>query len=166
MAKQDAPSGDAGRAMSPRAAIGTGALVAAVGIAILALSVWAPGDKFQAPRWVVAAIGGAFVFFGGWTAIVYAMGYDPKRGDETLPPPLVQLAFFAPGLTLFAVPFHWVAFGPGPRAFSGGVSLPFVTISRGTGELSGRIWFGIGAILIDLLIVGVSIKLIRRAATD
>jgi hypothetical protein len=152
--------------MSARAAIVLGAIVAAVGLGILALSVWAPGEKFNAPRWVVAAIGGAFVFFGSWTAIIYAMGYDPKRGDETLPPPLVQLAFFAPGLTLFAVPFHWVAFGPGSRAFSGSMSLPFLTISRRSGELSGRIWFGVFAVLIDLMILGVCVKLIRKAARE
>jgi hypothetical protein len=152
--------------MSARAAIVLGAIVAAVGLAILAASVWAPDQKFQAPRWVVASIGGAFVFFGGWTAIIYALGYDPKRGDETLPPPLVQLAFFAPGLIMFALPFHWVAFGPGPRAFSGSVSLPFLTISRRSGEISGRIWFGVFAVLIDLMILGVCVKLIRKAARD
>lgn len=152
--------------MSARAAIVLGAIIAVVGLGILAASAWAPAEKFNAPRWVVASIGGAFVLFGSWTAIVYAMGYDPKRGDETLPPPLVQLAFFAPGLALFALPFHWVAFGPGPRAFSGGVSLPFVTISRRSGELSGRIWFGVFAVLVDLAIVGICVKLIRKAANS
>jgi hypothetical protein len=133
---------------------------------VLALAFWAPGEKFNAPRWVIAAIGGAFVFFGGWTAIVYALGYDPRRSEETLPPPLVQLAFFAPGLTLFALPFHWVAFGPGPRAFSGSISLPFIAGSQRSGEMSGRIMFGIGAVLIDLMILGICVKLIRQAARE
>jgi xanthine/uracil permease len=159
------PSPD-GREMSRRAAIVLGALVAAVGLGVLALAFWAPGEKFHAPRWVVAACGGAFVFFGGWTAVVYALGYDPRRSEETLPPPLVQLAFFAPGLAMFALPFHWVAFGPGPRAFSGSFSLPFVMVSRRSGELSGRILFGIGAVLIDLIILGICVKLIRKAARE
>jgi xanthine/uracil permease len=152
--------------MSRRAAIVVGTVVAAVGLVIVALSMWAPDEKFNAPRWVVAACGGAFVFFGGWTAIIYALGFDPKRSEETLPPPLVQLAFFAPGLALFALPFHWVAFGPGPRAFSGGLSLPFVSISQRSGETSGRILFGIGAVLVDLMIVGICVRLVRKAARD
>jgi hypothetical protein len=152
--------------MSPRAAIAFGALIAAVGLAIVAAATWMPAAKLTSPRWVIAAIGGAFVFFGSWTAVVYAAGYDPKRGDETLPPPLVQLAFFAPGLTLFALPFHWVAFGSGPRTFSGSVSLPVLSVSRRSGELSGRIWFGVFAVLIDLLVVSVCVKLIRKAAKE
>lgn len=152
--------------MSRRTAIVLGAVVAAVGFGVLALSVWAPDEKFHAPRWVVAACGGAFVFFGGWTAVVYALGYDPRRSEETLPPPLVQLAFFAPGLAMFALPFHWVAFGPGPRAFSGSFSLPFVMVSQRSGEMSGRIMFGIGAVLIDLMILGICVKLIRKAARE
>ena len=159
------PSPD-GREMSRRAAIVLGALVAAVGLGVLALAFWGSGEKFHAPRWVIAACGGAFVFFGGWTAVVYALGYDPRRSEETLPPPLVQLAFFAPGLAMFALPFHWVAFGPGPRAFSGSFSLPFVTVSQRSGEMSGRILFGIGAVLIDLMILGICVKLIRRAARE
>ena len=159
------PSPD-GREMSRRAAIVLGALVVAVGLGVLALAFWGSGEKFHAPRWVIAACGGAFVFFGGWTAVVYALGYDPRRSEETLPPPLVQLAFFAPGLAMFALPFHWVAFGPGPRAFSGSFSLPFVTVSQRSGEMSGRILFGIGAVLIDLMILGICVKLIRRAARE
>lgn len=162
----EAPEPPDGREMSRRAAIVLGALVAAVGLGIVAVSMWAPGEKFNAPRWVVAAAGGAFVFFGSWTAIVYALGYDPRRSDETLPPPLVQLAFFAPGLTLFVLPFHWVAFGPGPRAFSGSLSLPFVSASQRSGETSGRILFGVGAVLVDLMILGVCVRLIRRAARE
>jgi hypothetical protein len=154
------------REMSRRGAIIMGAVVAAVGIAIIALAAWAPGEKFHAPRWVVAGAGGAFLFFGSYLAVIYALGFDPKRSEETLPPPLVQLAFFVPGLTLFALPFHWVAFGPGPRAFSGSISLPFVTVSQRSSELSGRIMFGIGAVLTDLLIVGVTIRLLRKAAAE
>ncbi|HEX4440743.1 MAG TPA: hypothetical protein VH854_11775 [Thermoanaerobaculia bacterium] len=152
--------------MSPRGAIAFGCFLSAVGLSIIAASVWASSDKFQAPRWVVAGIGGAFVFFGSYLAVIYALGFDPARSDETLPPPIVQLAFFVPGLSLFALPFHWVAFGSGPRQFSGSVSLPFLSFSHGTGAVSGRIWFGAFAVLIDLLILGTAIKLVRKAAGD
>ena len=154
------------RQLSRRGAIAFGAVLSAVGLAIVAASMWAPGDKFHAPRWVVAAIGGAFLFFGSYTAVIYALGFDPARSEETLPPPIVQLAFFVPGLSLFALPFHWVAFGSGPRQFSGSVSLPFLSFSHGSGAVSGRIWFGVFAVLIDLMIVGTAIKLIRKAVSD
>jgi len=121
---------DGEREMSPRGAIIFGVLMAVVGIGIIAAGAWAPQKDVHAPRWVIEATGGAFLFFGSWTAVVYALGFDPKRSAETLPPPLVQLAFFVPGIVFLALPFHWVAFGPGPRAFSGSFSLPFLWISR------------------------------------
>ena len=157
---------DGEREISPRGAILLGLLVAAVGIAIIAAAAWAPQKDVHAPRWVAASAGGAFMLFGSWTAVVYALGYDPKRSAETLPPPLVQLAFFVPGIALLALPFHWVAFAPGPRAFSGSFSLPFLSISRRAGELSGRIAFGAGAVLMDLMIVAVAVRLLRRAAKE
>ena len=155
---------DGEREMSPRGAIVFGVLMAVVGIGIIAAGAWAPQKDVHAPRWVIAAAGGAFLFFGSWTAVVYALGYDPKRSAETLPPPLVQLAFFVPGIVFLALPFHWVAFGPGPRAFSGSFSLPFLWISRRSGELSGRIAFGIGAVVMDLIVVAITVTLLRRAA--
>jgi len=157
---------DGEREMSPRGAIVFGVLVAVVGIGIIAAGAWAPQKDVHAPRWVIAAAGGAFLFFGSWTAVVYALGYDPKRSAETLPPPVVQLAFFVPGIVFLALPFHWVAFGPGPRAFSGSFSLPFLAISRRSGELSGRIAFGIGAVLMDLVVVAIAVTLLRRAARE
>jgi len=155
---------DGEREMSPRGAIVFGVLMAVVGIGIIAAGAWAPQKDVHAPRWVIEATGGAFLFFGSWTAVVYALGFDPKRSAETLPPPVVQLAFFVPGIVFLALPFHWVAFGPGPRAFSGSFSLPFLWISRRSGELSGRVAFGIGAVVMDLIVVAITVTLLRRAA--
>src|SRR5215470_3932288 len=98
-----------------------GLLVAGVGLAILAAA-FASNRRFEAPRWVVGGLGGAFLFFGGYLAAIMAGGYDPLRPKETLPPPLVQLAWFVPGFLCFAAPFHWIAFWPGPRRFSSSVS--------------------------------------------
>jgi len=157
---------DGEREMSPRGAIILGVFVAAAGIGIVAAGVWSPQKDVHAPRWVIESAGGAFLFFGSWTAVVYALGYDPKRSDETLPPPLVQLAFFLPGVVCLAAPFHWIAFGPGPRAFSGSFSLPFLLISRRAGELSGRVAFGVGAVLMDLVAVAIAVTLLRRAVRE
>jgi hypothetical protein len=45
-----------------------------------------------------------------------------------------------------AAVFGWVAFGPGPRQFSSTPSLPFGTKRKQSGELSGRIAFGIATV--------------------
>ena len=153
---------DAERSLSPRATITVGILVAAAGAAIIAAALLVDGAEFHAPRWVVVSVGGAFLFCGAWLAYCYASGYDPKR-PETLPAPLLQLAFGLPGLVFFALPFHWIAFGPGPREFSGGLSFLFFSLRSRSGETAGRIAFGIGAALIDVIIIAFLVKLARRA---
>jgi drug/metabolite transporter (DMT)-like permease len=121
--------------------LGLGLVVA--GVAVILIAIFGSADKFHAPRWVAAAAGGAFLFLGGWTAAAYALGYDPARPQETLPSSLLQLLFFVPGLLLFGAPFHWIAFG------------------RGTVGLPGRIAFGLGAILIDGILVAAVVRLAR-----
>ncbi len=147
-------------------AILIGTIVALTGLAIVSAAIWGNADKFHAPRWVVGACGGAFLFFGGWTAAAYALGYDPQRPEETLPSPGVQLMAFVPGMLLFATPFHWIAFGPGPREFSATLSIPFLSTRTGSSGLSGRIAFGLGAILIDAILVATVIRLVRTGRQE
>jgi hypothetical protein len=49
--------------------------------------------------------------------------------------------------------FTWIAFGPGERHFSSTVVLPFMTHDGASGETSGRVVFGIAAVLIWLFLV-------------
>ncbi len=143
-----------------------GAVVALTGIAIVAVSIFGSAEKFHAPRWVIAACGGAFLLLGGWTAAMYARGYDESRPEAALPSPWVQLAVLVPSLILLAAPFHWVAFGPGPRQFSGGLSIPFLSIRTGSSDTLGRIWFGIFAVLFDVILVFATIRLVARIRRD
>ena len=152
----------ADRPLSRKASILVGVACAVMGTAIVLVSVFADSKGFQAPRWVVASAGGAFVFFGGWTAALYAMGYDPQRSEQTLPSPAVQLAVLIPGLALLAAPFHWVAFGQGPRQFSTSFGLPFLAVHRTSGSAGGRIAFGIAAILMDAVLVASAARLVRQ----
>jgi hypothetical protein len=151
------------REMSRGGAVALGAVVALVGIAIIAVGLFAPAGKFEAPRWVVMSAGGAFFLFGGWTAVLYAAGFDPKNPDATMPPPLVQLAVFLPAFLCLAAPFHWVAFGPGPRAFSTSVSLPFTSASRVSHGWTGRAAFGAGAILMDVMVVALVVSVVNKS---
>lgn len=148
--------------LSKNGSIFVGLVLALAGVGIILLSVYADSAKFHAPRWVVGSMGGAFLFFGAWTAAVYALGYDPQRSDETLPSPAVQLAVLIPGILLFAAPFHWIAFAPGPRQFSTTISIPFISVRQSGGGLGGRFMFGIGALLVDAILVAAVVRLVRQ----
>ena len=56
---------------------------------------------------------------------------------------------------------NWVAFGPGPRKFQGGIAIPFVAVSGPTGEWTGRAVFGIGAVLTDLFLLWIVARGLR-----
>lgn len=145
-------------------AIALGVALALTGLAIVAVAFLGKGEGFHAPRWVVACAGAAFLFFGGWTAALYATGYDPRRPTETLPGPGIQLVVLVPGLLFFAAPFHWIAFGRGARAFSSTLSLPFFAARGTASDTSGRVMFAIGCLLIDAIIVAVVLRLAREMA--
>ncbi len=147
--------------MSRAASVLVGAVVSLAGAAILALAVFGRPEKFSSPRWVVACAGAAFLVFGGWTAALFLRGYDASRPNENLPSPRIQLMVLIPGLLFFAAPFHWIAFGPGPRQFSSTVSIPFVSVRQGAAVSTGRILFGAGALLIDAILVAAAIRLLR-----
>ena len=155
--------------LSKRGATLLGLAVMSAGVAVVLASILAGPEKFHAPRWVVGSAGGAFLVFGAWTAAIYARGFDPKNPRETLPSPAVQLAVFIPGMLLFAAPFHWVAFGPGPRQFSTTLSIPFLSLRQTGNGLGGRIAFGVGALLADAILVAAIVRLtrqMREAQTD
>lgn len=54
-------------------------------------------------------------------------------------------------LTGFAALFDWIAFGPGERHFSGGLSIGPLSTSGSGSELTGRVVFGVAAASMSLL---------------
>jgi hypothetical protein len=106
-------------------AILIGTLMMVAGIGIFALGIAGREGSLNAPRWVVACAGGACFVFGLWIVTICSRGYDPRHPEVSPPPPALQRLFFIPGMLLFAAPFHWIAFGPGPRRFSTTFSIPF-----------------------------------------
>ncbi len=146
---------------SRTAAILVGTLVALTGVAIIGVAFFARPEGFGAPRWVVACAGSAFLFFGGWTAALYAFGYDPERPNETLSSARVQLIVLIPGMLFFAAPFLWIAFGRGPREFSSSFSMPFFAARHAASGLTGRVMFGIGSLLVDAILVAAVVRLAR-----
>ena len=144
--------------MSPRLAIVFGLLSAAVGVVIVLAGIGvlpvAAAPDVQGSPWVVVCAGLMFVFLGAAVIVGFAVA---GGADGDLPagtPFSVRLIQYLLGLGIvgsLAAIFTWIAFGPGERHFSSTVVLPFM--ARGaaaSGETSGRVTFGIAAVLIWL----------------
>ena len=105
-----------------------GSLFILVGAFIFLISIdviQVPDEDFNAPRWAVAAVGMAFALAGAMAAL---NGLKSGYGDHLI----FKWAYNAMLLMfmiLFAVPFHWVAFGSGERSFSSSTSVGIGIVS-------------------------------------
>jgi hypothetical protein len=152
--------------------VALGLVFIAMGVLLVLISVGVvPGAEksLEAPRWVGACAGLMFAFCGGAIIVGYAVagGAGPDGDLPAGTPRWVRLTQFLLGLGIIsslAAIATWIAFGPGPRAFS--VTLPFV--GRGPGdETVGRAVFGFGAVLMWLFLIVflvVSVRRLRRNA--
>ncbi len=126
----------------------------------------APGDA--TPAWVVFSIGLMFVLVGLDVIFDYAIERVVTGPDGNLPadaPPVVQAANYLLGfaiLGLMTAVFGWVAFGRGTRQFSTSISLPFVSTSARSSELTGRVMFGGFSILWALAFVACGVSGVKR----
>ncbi len=131
-----------------------GVFSAAMGFLIIAAAAdWVPinPESLHAPRWVLAAAGAVFVIGG---ALVLTSEIQESSRYRS---PWVEGLRFAGGgviITLFAAVANWIAFGPGERQFTTTISLPLITTVLGA-EGGGRLVFGCGAVLLDLLVLWV-----------
>ena len=114
-----------------------------------------PDSTFSAPRWIAGCAGLSFLLAGAAVALA-------RPGAA--PGSIAANPYFggAAGLVLVLI-LNWIAFGPGPRQFSGGIAIPFVSWSGPSSEWSGRAAFGIGAMIADLNIVWLLIRSVRGA---
>jgi len=112
-----------------------GGIASAVGLFIIAVSIWGDDAGFYAPRWVVGAAGGVFLLAG---LSIFAQDH-PRLSS-------VAVALL---LTSFGAVASWVSFGPGERQFSSTVSIPFISVTRSSSDILGRICFAPGAVLLD-----------------
>jgi hypothetical protein len=138
--------------LSPRAAVVLGAICVAAGLLIVLVAADViPTDpaRFQAPRWVVSAGGLMFVVAGVALATFSAPGAPEGAGQTT------WRSFLLGGtiVGLMAAILNWIAFGPGERRFGGGLAVPFVSVGGPASEWSGRVAFGIGAVLVNLFLL-------------
>jgi hypothetical protein len=151
MRKQDPPSPGT-VVLVGLVAVGAGLYFMLVGLGLVP----APG-KANAPYWLVFAAGLAFALGGLGVILPRAAGVEAKDGE--LPqnaPRWLQVAQYLLILTIFAcfgAIGTWIAVGPGPRTFTGTVPV---------GAIGGRIVFGIGAVIIWLILIKVAISGARR----
>ena len=130
----------------------------------------APEESFHAPHWVVGLGGLAFLIAGGilLEGQLFAwLGRDGRR-DEFRQAVFEVSRYWAGAtiVTIFALMFDWIAFGPGERQFSGSVGLPFFSVTTSAGQSIGRYVFGFCAILLNLLAVWVWAYGIRQLRRD
>jgi hypothetical protein len=114
-----------------------------------------PDSTFEAPRWLVGCAGLSFLLAGAAVALA-------RPGGP--PGTLAANPYFggAAGLVLVVI-LNWIAFGAGPRHFSGGISLPFVSWSSRPSDWVGRAAFGVAAVLADVIVTWPLVRSVRSA---
>ena len=123
----------------------------------------------NAPSWVIVGAGAVFFVAGLYTFALGAMdlrtpGYIERvsRGGEFNPAGWLVGAFI---VSIFFAISAWVAFGPGERAFSGGVGAGGVGVGGTVGERIGRIVFGVSAVTLGGISVWVWARGLRKLLT-
>jgi hypothetical protein len=139
-------------------AIAMGAFLVLVGLGVVPVN---PGSV-HGPFWIVSAAGIAFMLAGISVAVGAIHGVS-ETGD--LPKDTgwwMRLFYYAIGVIIaasLASIGSWVAFGPGPRTFSGtGLFL----LSPEASAMVGRIVFGFGAVLAWLCTIAIAVSGARK----
>ena len=112
----------------------------------------AEAESFDlAPRWI--AFSSILLFFN--TGIVVGLmdtGFNEYRETWWLSHLHGMAGLSIP--LLFVMILNWVAFGPGEREFSGGISIPFLSFNfERANQIIGRIFFGIPALFMDVVLL-------------
>jgi hypothetical protein len=125
-----------------------GGLIAGIGLQ------WIPYDpaKIHAPNWVLVVAGLMFISAG---FVMLCTTWNRYARLQTLFGLVIRV-----GLTLIC---HWVAFGAGERHFTSNTTFNGVKVdSRAVDEGNGRLVFGIGAIILDVVLAAMLVKLWRK----
>lgn len=121
----------------------------------------AADSNFNGPRWMGALFG--VTFFGAGLLVSLA----DERFKYFHTDWWFKLLMLFSGLTFplsFVIMFNWVAFGPGEREFSGGISIPFLSVNfSNANEIIGRIVFGIPSLLMDLFLISAVLGVVYEA---
>ena len=142
------------KSLSPGNRVAIGLAVCAVGMGVVALGVYQLGpkaDKFAAWEFAALPVGMAFAFGGALFAL-------PGSFVRT------RALIAALMITALALTADWIAFGPGDSGVRKGFSLNNVRGPLQTSQMLGRLLFGIGAVLADLLALWAWVRFFRAPA--
>ncbi len=139
------------KGLSPGTRIAAGLAVCAAGMSVVALGAYRLAPKanmFAAWEFAALPVGMAFVFGGAFFAV---------------PPSFVRTRALIAALmvTALALTADWIAFGPGDSGVRRGFSLNHVRGPLQTGQMLGRLLFGVGAVLADLLALWAWVRFFR-----
>ncbi len=139
------------KSASPGKRVAIGIAVCAVGVGVVALGVYQLGPKANVlAAWEFAAlpVGMAFAFGGAFLAL-------PRSFVRT------RALIAALMVTALALTADWIAFGPGDSGVRRGFSLNNVRGPLQTSQMLGRLLFGVGAVLADLLALWAWVQFLR-----
>jgi len=145
-----------------KTAIACGLLALGMGVFIV-LSAFGmiPSRGSSGERWIGAIAGMAFVL-GGLAALIQTCARATPDGNlPSTAPSWVRVTLYLLSLAIvvsFGAIGTWVAFGPGERAF--GISIPF--LPAWLNEPVGRTAFGVGAVLIWIILIPIAVAGARR----
>jgi hypothetical protein len=108
---------------------------------------WLQTDKY-APDWIIVLFGIAFLAAG-----LFVWALPRGKAQRSVFSDFVYNSAGTIIFVAFAIISHWIAFGPGERQSESNLSLPIGWLDRHAGDLETRIFFGFGAVVLDLLIL-------------
>jgi hypothetical protein len=137
-----------------------GLLSSIIGGAIVLVAVGVipmPEGGANAPPWVVGLAGAVFLVMGLYsTALAVLVWQDPELATRIVRGEAFDVASWLVGLFAVAVFFTisaWIAWGPGPRSFTGSVGAGGLGVGGMVGESMGRAVFGVSAVITGLVCV-------------
>ncbi len=139
-----------------------GAAILLVAFGVIAM----PEGGANAPPWVIGLAGSVFLVMGLYSVALAVLSWrDPGLAERIVRGEAFNMASWLVGLFAVAVFFTlsaWIAWGPGPRSFTGTVGAGSVGVGGIVGESMGRAVFGVSAVTTGLVGVWMLMWGIRR----
>jgi hypothetical protein len=130
---------------------------------LVALDMLPPPGEAHAPPAIVFIIGLSFLFAGLICFVRAKAGMRDHDNDVPASAPLwTQVSYRVLGIGVagaLALIGTWIAIGTGPRVFS--LSSPFGEV-RTAGEAIGRTVFGLGAVIVWIYVIALTVGTVRK----
>jgi hypothetical protein len=144
--------------------IGVGVAFSAAGVYfMLGAAGYAPMPEGNSPAFIGFFAGLAFLFAGLTCMVRARAGMTDKQDDVPEDAPRwTKAAYRILGIGCagaLATIGTWIAIGSGPRAFS--LSAPFAEVQT-TGEAIGRTVFGLGAVIVWIYVIALTVSTVRK----